>query len=876
MGQTSAGNSLEMKALSESGAVQISADAARASGKGVKRVLLAWDDPLARRILADKLRGTGFEVEEAGDATIALKKLHSTHPHAVFLQFSLQGSQGVEFVKEARRDTKFAERPIYVCTVCSSLSTWTRRTANAGPTKFFNMLATPVDMIVAKVMADVLRADAPAPAEEAEELEFPCVVSPRVVPDELKRNIANLIRDLGVIVALSDREMRVSKCAELRRAAHSVMSCGAVAGLIAMSRVAAAVENLLKTLCASPASINEGSLSSIGGALQVVSELCSMALSPEAESAFLTASVLTDEARIRAAACNALIGAGFDTTSFADPDKLLESLTTNPTNLIVLGYNTGKPSMVEIGSSIRALPLQERTPIILIADAAGSAVAGLEAVPGAETMVQPFSFAEVAVRALTLSYRLQLSEFTHTTSEICRVPFSSPVRDAEVQSEPALPAASFTMEETKEEVMKMPEAVLEEVVLNSRPGKAPAATDPAARCRQLEEELSGMGNLCGELLGKYTAEQQTAAELAQRGADLETQLSSSQLELAKARAELEATVAERQRLETENRVLQESKEAAAKEAAAALAKAREAEALEPQARPDDSLSIRTRITADLERERAERRRVEQRTTTLATQLQEMHARTGQHLESERLSQERILELERQLQEREESLARATSDLEKESAERQTVEDQLRAAEGLIAQLQNSVASFDTAKKAMQRRHDDLDKQLKASVAAAAESNARAARDAGERERLEKALSVAELSAQEHGGEVSKLQCALEVEQAERNRLEGELAQLRYSSADTARTGLATLNRLRSETRTPVTNLMQATRQLLEVDLPEEAKALVTTVLDNALLVQTKLQETGSNRTLTPSPEPAAKGDSPSASPSPAVEVPQKG
>src|SRR5688572_11889133 len=127
-----------MKAFSESTAVTTGVDVSRVLGRNTKRVLLAWDDPLARRILADKLRWIGFEVEEAGDATVALTKLHGTHPHAVFLQFSLQGSQGVEFVKEARRDTKFAERPIYVCTVCSSLSTWTRRTANAGPTKFFN------------------------------------------------------------------------------------------------------------------------------------------------------------------------------------------------------------------------------------------------------------------------------------------------------------------------------------------------------------------------------------------------------------------------------------------------------------------------------------------------------------------------------------------------------------------------------------------------------------------------------------------------------------------------------------------------------------------------------------------------------------------
>ena len=849
-----------MKASIESVALDGGTNVARSSGRGVKRVLLAWDDPLAREVLGEKLRSVGFEVEEAGDATVALKKLHSTHPHAVFLQFSLQGSQGVEFVKEARRDTKFAERPIYVCTVCSSLSTWTRRTANAGPTKFFNMLATPVEKIVASVMADVAAVDAPPNDSTAVEVVVPPIT--RNVSPALKKNVSDLIRDLKVATALHDEEMRVAKCVELRRRVHSVMSCGAVAGLLAMARLAAAVENLLKALCAAPKSITASSLHSIGVALQTLDELCAVSsLAEESQSSVLAAVVLADEARNRAAACNALIGAGFETNSFSEQLLALKHLATNRADFIALGWNPSEGQAAEIYAAIRALPMQEHTPVIAYSSSAEAGNLHPDAVPGAEVLEPPFSFAEVAVRSLALVYKFHLAHppmvnpMNTTEPDLNKAPSMD---NAEVN-----PAAESLIEsppqaQTEEIPMNTPE-VLEEAPSTERTVKPAAAVDPVARCRQLEEELSGMGHLCGELLSKYTAEQQNAAEAAQRGIDLEKQLSERDLELSKANAELERLTIEGGRLGAENRSLQEAKEAAEKNIAAAEeAKASPDELAALQQRLDEAVAGRSRLSADLERERAERRRLEQRATSLAAQLQEMHSRTGQHLEAERLSQDRISALEKQMSEREDALARTTADLERELAEHHSAEEQLRAASDLIAQLKNSVSSFEGAKKAMQRRHDELEKQLQSRVSAATDNEARADKESRERERLEKALLAAERAAQQQTAELSRLQCALEVEQAERKQLEGEAVQLRYSSADSARSGLTTLNRLRSETRQPVSQLMHATRQLLERELPEDTKALITSVLDNALLLQDKLQEIGGSKSAPLSAEPRLK------------------
>jgi hypothetical protein len=51
-----------------------------------------------------------------------------------------------------------------------------------------------------------------------------------------------------------------------------------------------------------------------------------------------------------------------------------------------------------------------------------------------------------------------------------------------------------------------------------------------------------------------------------------------------------------------------------------------------------------------------------------------------------------------------------------------------------------------------------------------------------------------------------------------------------------------VNSFRSQLRAPADTLMQAIRQLLEVSLEDDSKKLVEKVLENALLLQTSLQD----------------------------------
>src|SRR6266567_2546509 len=138
------------------------------------RVLLIEDEPLTRLLLLQKLRTAGLEVDFAPNGRIALEKLRSGRPDAIFMDLLLPYVKGEGVIKQARREPVFADRPIYVCTSAALMDAWTRRGIKAGATKVFNKASTPIDQIIAEVAADLLShgpaADAPValPPDQAE------------------------------------------------------------------------------------------------------------------------------------------------------------------------------------------------------------------------------------------------------------------------------------------------------------------------------------------------------------------------------------------------------------------------------------------------------------------------------------------------------------------------------------------------------------------------------------------------------------------------------------------------------------------------------------------------------------------------------------
>src|SRR5262249_42766952 len=171
--------------------------------------------------------------------------------------------------------------------------------------------------------------------------------------------------------------------------------------------------------------------------------------------------------------------------------------------------------------------------------------------------------------------------------------------------------------------------------------------------------------------------------------------------------------------------------------------AHQAELAEMERRVRESVAGLARATADLEKERGERRRIEQRSVALTTQLHELHEGLKHHLESERASQSRLSDLEDQLREREEALAQAQASLQKEAADHHLAEEQLRAVGDMSAQLRKHLTLFEESKKVFKRAQEQLEAQLAAQQKTLAESEARLQKEAAERARLEQALAAAQ-------------------------------------------------------------------------------------------------------------------------------------
>ena len=372
-----------------------------------------------------------------------------------------------------------------------------------------------------------------------------------------------------------------------------------------------------------------------------------------------------------------------------------------------------------------------------------------------------------------------------------------------------------------------------------------AQHEQTVRANLLERELGQVCEARDELRAELEVEQHKVVASAQRMEEMEARLRESATELARAKAAAENQVAAAGSREpgansdTEG-MLKDLFRLRENEAGHA------AEVAELERRVRDGVASLARVSADLETERSERRRVEQRMTALTSQLQQMHLDLNQQLESERGNQGRVNELEQQLRDRERMLVRLRADLQKEVSNRDLAEQQLQAVGDMGAQLRGYLSLFEESKKVFKRTQEQLEAKLRMTQESLGETEAKLQKEASERRGLEESLSAAQRSLNDQYEqkvlELARLQSELQVEQLERKRLEGEGQQSRYASLDSTRVARSMLNSLRRQLHDSVDTLMQTTRRLLEISTDDEHKQLVQTVLENVLVLQTTLDE----------------------------------
>ncbi len=340
-----------------------------------------------------------------------------------------------------------------------------------------------------------------------------------------------------------------------------------------------------------------------------------------------------------------------------------------------------------------------------------------------------------------------------------------------------------------------------------------AGRQAQARGAQLDRELAGLRQAHSELTGKFTKQQQQAAESAAHIKQIEGQLGSSVAELARAKSEFEKQAADharveaelRRQLETTSAALAQSRTAAdqaqarnaqleqelsaSRQAHAELAQKlkteqeaaaqgrsrvselerqfhsseaeRRAQTAELDQRIRSSVAALARATSELAQVRGERQRAEQRATALSAQLEELHQRVSRILEAQRVHLLTIGNLEQKLNHSEQSLARTQAELEQERAARQLAGEQLQSATELVGHLRQHVASFDEAKQAFAASRQDLQTQLETSVNALRETESKLQQHQTDCQRLTEAHDEAQRQLQRLGQQRDALEKQLE-------------------------------------------------------------------------------------------------------------------
>lgn len=85
------------------------------------RILLVDDDSALRAVVAETLRGEGYEVDETTDGSEALDRLHADRPDLILLDLAMAGMDGETFIERCRASEEARNIPVVIVSATPSL-----------------------------------------------------------------------------------------------------------------------------------------------------------------------------------------------------------------------------------------------------------------------------------------------------------------------------------------------------------------------------------------------------------------------------------------------------------------------------------------------------------------------------------------------------------------------------------------------------------------------------------------------------------------------------------------------------------------------------------------------------------------------------------
>jgi CheY-like chemotaxis protein/HPt (histidine-containing phosphotransfer) domain-containing protein len=223
------------------------------------RVLLVEDNLTNQQVALGVLRKLGVQVEVAGNGKEALAMLSAATFHLVLMDLQMPVMDGLEATRRIRKDRSLAfdhQIPIVAMTA-HAMAKDREACFKVGMNDFISKPFAPMDLASAlskwlapREMGTVETAELPLRIPE-EKPPDPSVYDERALLERLMddaslaRTIAlGFLGDMPKQLSLLGRQVEMGNASGLRMQAHSIKSASAVVGGLAMSKLAAKLEDL--------------------------------------------------------------------------------------------------------------------------------------------------------------------------------------------------------------------------------------------------------------------------------------------------------------------------------------------------------------------------------------------------------------------------------------------------------------------------------------------------------------------------------------------------------------------------------------------------------------------------------------------------------
>jgi DNA-binding response OmpR family regulator len=391
----------------------------------MKKMLIIEDDQIVGTIYRHKCQVEGFQVEIAGDGEAGWNAIQSFRPDVVILDLMLPKLNGVEILNRVRNHPEFKDLPVIVlsnaylnnliqdawkaganhCLIKANctpkqLVEVVRKTLGTGDTELRNLKPTTTTTTTPTTAATAPTHDTQFVAELRHTL-----------LSHGTDTIAQLRGLLQTFVKTEGDTARLTNLFSLYRRLHSVTSNSAVVGLNAISKMASALEALVKELYEKPKNINPSTLRTLASSIDFLATLfehgTELNLDAHTPPNIL---VVDDEVISRRAIILALEKAQLKCVSVDTPETALNLLGQDRFELIFLDVDMPEMSGFDLCTRLRNLPLNRDTPVVFVTSLTDFESRARSTLSGGNDLIaKPFLFIELAVKALTFVLRSRLS-----------------------------------------------------------------------------------------------------------------------------------------------------------------------------------------------------------------------------------------------------------------------------------------------------------------------------------------------------------------------------------------------------------------------------------------------------------------------------------